>query len=249
MKIYSNNHGVLFINDRQMPANMLSLDPFLKGTDQWYNIYIGNDVNPFLTIALADITKKDLTAYSSATHFEIIFWLSTSSYKGVIDIVHQKIHEGLVYTFNMQLKAVANNGVAEVLFTATTKQCHIIFQLIAGGEAEFNTFLNPTITSNGTAPETTETAVLTSFQRNSIPPIPQTATVFHTPSYSAVGLKRGNQAQNGGTGGTSTGGQGGTRLETIVNPGEKLLVRLKNISGNAKNLCIIGDWYEVQPDI
>ena len=37
-KIYVNNHGTLFINDRQMASHSLSLDPYLKGADKWYEI-------------------------------------------------------------------------------------------------------------------------------------------------------------------------------------------------------------------
>lgn len=248
-KIYVNNHGTLFINDRQMASHSLSLDPYLKGLVQWYKIYETDNINPIIDIALSDIRDINNVAYINASHFEMVFWWQTSNVISNLDTVHSKIHTGETYTSNWLAVGVANDGFARLRFKATTKQCHLVINYNSDGKAYFRTYYGTTYTANGTAPEGGATANLSSFQRNSIPNIAPTATVFHTPTVNVLGSRRGNQLINGGTGNNTTGGGGGTRLESIINPNEDLLIEIQNKSGAAgtKDIGFILDWYEVTP--
>jgi hypothetical protein len=160
-----------------------------------------------------------------------------------IDIEHQKVHEGAFFTANLLLTAVANDGFARLKVTTdSTTEMHVTITLISEGKAYFKTRSAGT-SSGGTAPDGVK---LTVFNRNPGHAIASGVTVVHTPTITVEGALRGNQLLNGGTGGTSIGTQSGSRIETVIDPLTTFITELQNKKGNASDLCIILDWYEVK---
>jgi hypothetical protein len=161
-----------------------------------------------------------------------------------IDFAHQKVHEGVGYVANYLETGVANDTAINLSFQTGANQAHIIIDFTSDGKAYFETFSGTTYSNAGTAPDGTK---LTSFSRGVVvpPAIATTSTVKYAPTVAVLGTRRGLRLLNGGTGGNSTGSQGGDRLESIIQPNTNLLIRLTNKGGAAKDLGIVLDWYEV----
>jgi hypothetical protein len=114
--------------------------------------------------------------------------------------------------------------------------------VITEGKAYFKTRSEGTSTG-GTAPDNTN---LTVFNRNSGHAVSSGVTVVFNPTITVAGALRGNQLLNGGTGGTSVGTQSGSRIETVIDPSTTFIIELQNKKGNASDLCIVLDWYEIK---
>ena len=159
----------------------------------------------------------------------------------VIDLVHQKIHEGRFYTVNYTELAVPNNGFIRLRITTGAKAIHITFEIDAEGKAYWKTYAGSTYTADGTLPDGSK---LTFFNR--FISIDGTTTVVrYNPTVNVLGTLRGNRVVWGGLGPQSTGGISGSRTETILRPNSDVLLVMQNVSGQAKDMSVVAEWYEV----
>lgn len=162
-----------------------------------------------------------------------------------IDLVHQRVHEGVTWTANFLSLAVANDGFARLKFTTdAVTEAHVVITVIAEGKAYFKTKVGGSYTG-GTEPD----GNLSVFNRNPGHAVASAVTVLCNPVEAVAGTVRGNQLLNGGTGGTAIGSQSGSRIESIIDPSTTIIVELQNKKGNAGDLCIVLDWYEVKEEV
>lgn len=158
-----------------------------------------------------------------------------------IDIANQKVLEDAACTFNYLETNVANNGFVRLRCIApANRRAHIVFQLGSEGKAYFKTYLGTTYTADGTL---TDGIKLTHFSRCGA--LIDGLTLRYNPTIDVLGSKRGNQIIFGGSGPISTGISRGTGIESIIQPGCEILVELQNVSGNVKDMEILGDYYKV----
>ncbi len=155
-----------------------------------------------------------------------------------IDLGHQKIHEGNSFVVNELFNSVSNGDSVYVRFKAISQSMHIIFRVEVEGKAFLKTYEGTTYTNDGT--------VVTPFNRIVGDGKSVDAEIYHTPTINTLGTQRGNRLIPAGTGGTATGGSGGSRAESIILPGNELLVEVENASGQARDIDIIADWYQVK---
>ena len=163
-----------------------------------------------------------------------------------IDLTHQKVHEGVTFTANYLEKALANNVYARLHVKTGAKSAHILIESESEGKVYFRTISGATITADGTAPTDViaDDTKLTLFNRVSGSPIANTTQVFHTPTFTG-GKLRGNRMFPFGTGGTATGGQASSRVESIVPANTSIIIELQNVSGQTRDIGLVLDWYEV----
>lgn len=161
-----------------------------------------------------------------------------------VDIVHEKVHEGVSYTANYLEKSLVNSGYMRILFRTGVKSAHLIIEVEAEGKLYFRTFSSPTFSDAGTLPGTTTSDKLTLFNRRGGADGAST-TVTHTPTITLFGDMRGNRVFPFGTGGTAVGGQSASRVESVISANSVLLIEVQNVSGQVRDIGIVLDWYEV----
>lgn len=160
-----------------------------------------------------------------------------------IPIEHYKVHKGESYTVNYLEKALVNNGYMRLHVKTGSKSAHTIIEVESEGKVYFRTFSNITATADGTAPGTAITDKLTLFNRCGLCANGNTTKVFYAPTYTG-GLMRGNRVFPFGTGGTAVGGSSASRIESILAPNQSYLIEVQNVSGQARDISIVLDWYE-----
>ena len=158
-----------------------------------------------------------------------------------IDIEHQKVHEGRHYTVNYLEKAVANNGYARLRITTGARAVHIIIAVDTEGKSYWQTYSGTTYTADGTLPDGVKLTFFNRFIDND----GTTTTVRYNPTVNVLGTLRGNRVVWGGLGPQSTGGSDASRIESIIPPNKDVLLVVQNASGQAKDMAVVLDWYEV----
>ena len=161
-----------------------------------------------------------------------------------IDVVHQKVHEGISYTVNYLEKSLESNGYMRLHVKTGSRSAHILMQVEGEGKLYFRTFSTPTVTVDGTAPGTTTSDKLTLFNRCGSCDNGNTTQVFYDPTFTG-GAMRGNRVFPFGTGGTAVGGQDLSRVESIFHPNSSYIIEVQNVSGQTRDVGIVLDWYEV----
>ena len=158
-----------------------------------------------------------------------------------MQFIHQLVHEGRMYTANHLSKVVANDGFIRLYVkSGATSETHIEFTVSTEGKAYLKTISAPTIVTPGTLPDNIN---LTLFNRKGGTNGPN-AEVRYGTTYTG-GTLRGNKVVLGGTGGQSVGSSTGTRIESVILPGEDIIIEMQNVSGQAKDMEIDIDFYEV----
>ncbi len=160
-----------------------------------------------------------------------------------IDIAHHKIHEGVTFTADYLKEAVANDGFERVHIKAVDKHIHLVIKSDVGGKFTFKTYSDTTYTALGTLSNGVN---LTKYNRK-IGGDNSNALVYFAPTVNALGTLRVNTLLPGGTGPQTTGASDGSRVETIIPAGHDLLLVYQNKSGQAKDMSVTLEWYEIDP--
>lgn len=154
----------------------------------------------------------------------------------VIDQLHRRTHEGVVYTASYLDQAVAGSGTLDILVVVpSATSMHVQAQVAVGADGELQFFENTTVSANGTP--------VAASNRNRISSNVAGVSIFHTPTVTDPGDVIQDQFYPGGTGGQSPGG-GGTTFSEFVLGVNNYLVRMTNLSGQSTVLGINLTWYE-----
>lgn len=159
----------------------------------------------------------------------------------IIEWEHHMVHKGQAYTASIYSSQVANNGYLDVRITGVKKDCHVKVSYTSEGKAFFKTYSGTTYSNDGTT--------VTPFNRCLCSTNVAKTLIRKAPTVNVLGTLRLEEfVGSGGAAVARAGGTGGGQLETIINPGYDLLLRLQNVSGNASDLQITLNFYELEPD-
>lgn len=159
----------------------------------------------------------------------------------VIDIVHQRAHEGRYFSGGYYNASVANNGVIElILQTSSEQDTHTKVHVAAGGDATIQIYEGATFSNAGTS------VAVSNHNRKSSKSFAGTLT--HTPTLTGTGTQiNGTQFLPGGGIIASIGGEYDFSNEFILDNATTYLFRATNISGSATDMIISFQCY--QPDL
>ena len=114
----------------------------------------------------------------------------------------------------------------------------------AEGKVYFRTYSEFVLTNDGTGASQLLTSKLTQFNRYAGSDYEYKTMAFYNPTFTG-GKLRGNRMLPFGSGSKATGGSSGTRIESVFQPNQNYIIELQNVSGQARDLEIVLDWYEV----
>jgi len=159
----------------------------------------------------------------------------------VQDEIHTNIHRGIFFSADLINTSLADSGSLEALIQVDDDvSAHIRFFVSGGGDMAFYLYEAPIIDD----PSSGLGTPITSNNRNRFSSNVAVTLLSSGPTTSADGTMLASTIIPGGTGGNAAGGQGSSFEEWILQTGEDYLVRLTNISGQAKPAMIQFDWYE-----
>lgn len=162
------------------------------------------------------------------------------------DVASKKIDEGSYYTANYQELEVVTDGFARLVVKTDSKTfAHLTIAINAEGKSRFKTYINPTLTNDGTLPDGVK---LTKFNRNTESTRQSGVEITYNPSVSNFGTMRGIRTIFGGSGPQSAGLLSGYANKTIINPNTILLIEVQNVSVGVKDIEILLEGYEVVVD-
>lgn len=159
----------------------------------------------------------------------------------VLDFAHFELHEGEVFRAEMPPASINNGEAIKYAFLTGDEPAHIGFAGIAGGEAFSYLYESPTFSATGTT--LSPVAMNRAVQKS-----PGTQ-VWDAPTASASGTYIESRMIAGGTFGTAAGGESRTELEVILKPNTWYYAFLINVSGQARNMQYISEWYEHEINI
>ena len=156
---------------------------------------------------------------------------------GTIDHPHREIHEGNHYTVSKIFIEVADDGTALIrITTGANKKIHTVYRVVAEGKAYVRFYEDTTYTEDGSA--------MVEFN-NERSQADSTETIARfTPTIDSLGTLLLEDILEGGTGPLSVGATNGTRTEWVGNVSSDYLIHVTNVSGQAKDISILVQWYE-----
>lgn len=158
----------------------------------------------------------------------------------VTDIIHERIHNGEMFSASRYVASVSDDASLDLLFQCSDDwSSHIVYVVRAGGDAEVLLYEGPTFSNAGTEVD--------AINRRRVNPIASVHTVTHSPTVSDTGLLLEQQFVPGGSGGFfsfTPGSEGSLFKEFVFAPGEDYLLRVFNRSGSATPINAQLDWYE-----
>ncbi len=152
-----------------------------------------------------------------------------------LDLAHERIHLGHVYTASVYNASLANNGTASLHIVAGTVEPHFTYQVAAGGNCVLSVYEGGTLAG---------TAALAAYNRN------RDVATAHKATLVQGGTITGGTALitayvPGGSGGTKQGGASRADNEFVGQAGQVYSIALVNISGGAAAVSLGVDFYEV----
>lgn len=158
-----------------------------------------------------------------------------SYFESVINtgIVHQRVHEGRLFSGGYYNNNVADTNSIDVLIqTHATEATHFTVVVSSTGDAEFYLYTGTTFSPAGTA------VSMANHNRNSGNTFQ--GTVTHTPTVTGVGTQlNGTTLIPGGTKSSGSGGSGAPfNEEFVLATSTNYLLRLTNVSGGAQKMEI-----------
>lgn len=158
----------------------------------------------------------------------------------VMDEMHRLTHRGLLFTASHYEASVSNGADLSVVFlTAVGQSVHARFEAECGGNARVRLYENVNTSDDGTA--------LDAVCRRRTSAGTVKSAVSYGPTVVDYGELLYDGYVNGGTGGNAVGGHGDTFSEWILAQNAKYLLRITNVSGQAKAFGVDINFYE--PDL
>lgn len=159
-----------------------------------------------------------------------------------IDILHDLIHRGLLFTVNYIFRGVTA-GQSRYIYqkTGLDKALHAQVEAKSVGKWLFESFGQPTISNVGTE--------LTPITKNTKSTYVVQSKFYHTPTVTDEGIPRVEEVFGSGTNPNRfTSGSIEERIESIFGSEYGVLVKLTNESTNTQDLTVRITFYEV-PDL
>lgn len=157
---------------------------------------------------------------------------------GIINYLHNKIHEGKMLFSSHVFETVLNDGIVYLrLKVGALKYLHVTLNVETTGLWKFESFQDTTYTDDGTE--------LTQWNRKSDSEYEPDSMFWHTPTIDVLGTPRLNFVFGSGTNpAKATSGSFSERLESEFEPDLDILVRLTNLSGSTQMVSGVYDYYE-----
>ena len=157
-----------------------------------------------------------------------------------IDVAHNEVHRGVLFSADYVATGVGNNASVDVLFVVGDDvDAHFVFDISAGGAVQVYLYEAPTISAAGTA--------VTAYNLNRTSANVPASTVTHTPTVTATGtttIVNGRYLAGGASAQTRIGGGLRPGIERLLAGGETYLLRVTNVSGSAITISAACEWYE-----
>ena len=158
-------------------------------------------------------------------------------YFGLINVLHQAVHEKKMHTISYTKESVASDGSLFVrIIAGANKDIHTRISFSGEGKTRLKSYKGTTYTGNGT--------LYVPFNRQTKEPNNLEATVYIDPVIDTLGEQRGNDFVGSGAAGARAGGTGNGEIETIINAGTELLIEIVNASNATSDLGCIVNLYE-----
>lgn len=155
----------------------------------------------------------------------------------IMERIHQQIHDGRILVNSYFTGTVTDNTSIDLLIPIRNSTIHLGIEVIAGGDALFEVYENPTATATGTMnPSYNKNRYVGDEINNS--------GIYILPNISNVGNKIITEFIAGGEK-KSTGGSLIMGDEWILNKNKSYLFRLTNKAGSPKNLQFIFTYYYI----
>jgi len=155
----------------------------------------------------------------------------------MIDVMHREIHEGEAFIVTKAWAAVGDDGVKKIqIETDSTTAAHLVFSGACGGSFYGKIYTVPTHDAG------TEVIPM-NMNLGSINV--SGVAVLVDPSGGADGTMAQEFLFPGGEKKAAGGAGSGDRDEFIIPPNTKFMVEVKNVAGDAQDLWIGLEWYEV----
>jgi len=162
-------------------------------------------------------------------------WLR--NYNEYIDVYHNKVHGGQIFTISKTFKSIAENEYARLHITSGSKEVHFTFSFTTEGKSYLNTYAGTTYTNVGTSQPI--------FNRKPASGSTPISQAWITPTVNVLGTLRGDDFVGaGGNVQTQAGGTGAEGLESIIPPNTDFMFQFQNVGSGAKDVGIIVNFYE-----
>jgi len=156
-----------------------------------------------------------------------------------IDYEHHMVHREKTFSVSYTSTSVASNGYLDIRVTGVTNDAHLKINYTTEGKARLKTYVGTTYTVDGTS--------YTPFNRCICSTNVATTLIRINPTINVLGTIRADEFVGSAAASNRAGGVGGGSIESIVNPGYDLLIRLQNVAATAADLCLVLNFYELPP--
>lgn len=154
-----------------------------------------------------------------------------------IDTFDQLAFDSQTFASGHRFESVADNGIVTAHFKTGASECILFYSVEATGKCYYGLYLEPTITTNGTA--------VYAAIRNQAAPISPTAAFYHTPTYSEIGTLALPRMIPASGSPSSKGGLTKTEQFVILPANTSVLISITNKAGTAADIAIVADWGEI----
>lgn len=159
----------------------------------------------------------------------------------LIDYIHKKVHDGLMYHAEHLILSVGNNASCDLLLTTGAVMPHLVISPNTGGACVFYLY-----SQDATFNVVGGTPVPVYNMLRSAPAVAGIMAVVHTPTVNNTGTTPiiTRFVPGGASQQTRIGGGVRTGTEWILKPNQKYLMRLTNVSGASIAISCALEWYE-----
>jgi hypothetical protein len=154
----------------------------------------------------------------------------------------RSLRQGNMFATGYLASSVAQNASIILHIKSGTKPIYITYEVLATALTEYGSYLNPTITTNGT--------VLTPFKRNQVTAYTGSATAYHTPTYSNIGTIAITRFLGSGVNPVSRIGGSDSTQYAIIPSNTSVFFVAKNVANASQDrMGIYASWFEINGEL